>query len=73
MSVVRARRGTGRRLYRPVDDTAPWISPGPAGPRKLRTRQECYVCFGVMPIGWLAVFSPRRRKWRHTTCDNPQE
>lgn len=67
-----ARRGKGRNMYRPVEDTAPWISHGPAGPRKLQTRQQCYVCFDMMPIGSYAVFSPRRRKWRHTTCDNPQ-
>jgi len=73
MSVVNARRGKGRNMYRSDDVTASWISPGPAGGRKLKTRQQCYVCFEMMPIGWSAVFSPRRRQWRHTTCDNPQE
>jgi hypothetical protein len=73
MSTVHAPRGKGRSMYRPADELVPWISPSPAGPRKLKTRQQCYVCFDPMPIGWFAVFSPRRRKWRHTTCDNPQE
>ena len=56
MSVVKARRGKGRNMYRRVDETVPWISPGPAGPGKLKASQQCYVCSEAMPIGWSAVF-----------------
>jgi hypothetical protein len=73
MSVVKATRGKGRNMYRPADEKVPWVSPAPVGPRKLKTWQQCYVCSGPMPVASSAVFSPRLRQWRHSTCDNPQE
>ena len=73
MSVVKARRGKGRNMYRPADEMVPWVSPWPVRPVKLRTPQACYVCEAKMPIRTVAVWSQRRRRWRHSTCDNPQE
>lgn len=73
MSLVNARRGKGRNMYRAADDLVPGSGPGPVRPTKLRSPQECYVCVGKMPIKTVAVWSARRSRWRHSTCDNPQE
>lgn len=68
-SVVNDRPTTERNLPNMSTFTSP--DPGSSKPGKLKSRQRCYVCFDYMPIGWLAYFNSRNRKWRHTGCDDP--
>ena len=57
----------------PVSPEGRLLARRPTTPIKLYSRQTCYVCGELMPIGTTAVFSKNRRQWRHTTCDNPQK